>query len=533
MEEPKSENFISFKDHKLGRILLEKINEFVRYFGLFEMPENFWDLTQKKMIGDGLQFRGNDFVAHTKLHHKRSAIYTIHPKQSLIVIFSILVIIGGFMFNAHVFLIIIIGALSVFYFLDLLFNLFLITRNINKNPEIEVTSEEIEKLDDVELPIYTIFCPLYKEWQVVGQFVAAISKIDWPKEKLDVQLLLEEDDEKTINELKKKDLPSYFRIIIVPDGHPKTKPKACNYGLNHAKGKFAVIYDAEDIPDPQQLKKAYLILNNEKNKNIICAQAKLNFYNSRQNILAKLFTAEYLLWFDLILPGLQSIKAPIPLGGTSNHFKTKDLEMLKGWDPFNVTEDCDLGIRIASLGYYTAIFNSTTLEEANTRIGNWVRQRSRWIKGYMQTYLVHMRNPKEFRSIPDKRRSLTFQLIVGGKTASILINPAMWALTLVYFSFRQYVGPTIESFYPTPVLYIAFFSLLFGNFLYFYYYMIGCAKRKRWDLMKSIFLVPFYWLLMSIAAWKALYQLFFKPHYWEKTVHGFHFSNTDQINEFC
>jgi len=144
--------------------------------------------------------------------------------------------------------------------------------------------------------------------------------------------------------------------------------------LCHAKGKYAVIYDAEDIPDPDQLKKAYLTFQKLKNEKIICAQAKLNFYNARRNLLTRLFSAEYALWFDLVLTGLQSIKSPIPLGGTSNHFRTKDLKMLKGWDPFNVTEDCDLGMRIIKAGYHTAIFNSNTMEEATSKLGNWMRQ---------------------------------------------------------------------------------------------------------------------------------------------------------------
>jgi len=277
-----------------------------------------------------------------------------------------------------------------------LFSLFLTVKTLRKSSEIVISKKEIDSLDDNKLPIYTIFCPLYEERQVIPEFVKSISKLNWPKNRLDVKLLLEEDDKKTIAEVKKMQLPDFFKVIIVSDGQPKTKPKACNYGLNHAKGEYAVIYDAEDSPASDQLKKAFIAFQKLKNKKIVCVQSKLNFYNSHQNILTRLFTMEYSLWFDLILPGLQSIKAPIPLGGTSNHFETKNLRLLQGWDPFNVTEDCDLGMRIAKKGYYTAIIDSTTMEEANSQVGNWFRQRSRWIKGYMQTYLVHMRHPGEF-----------------------------------------------------------------------------------------------------------------------------------------
>lgn len=398
-------------------------------------------------------------------------------------------------------------------------------KTLRKSSEIFVSEKEINRLDDEKLPIYTIFCPLYREWQVILEFVRSISKIDWPKNKLDVQLLLEEDDRRTITEVEKMKLPSFFRSIIVPDGEPKTKPKACNFGLNHAKGDYAVIYDAEDNPAPDQLKKAFIVFQKLKNEKIVCVQAKLNFYNSHQNILTRLFTMEYSLWFDLILPGLQSIKAPIPLGGTSNHFETKNLHLLRGWDPFNVTEDCDLGMRIAKKGYYTAIIDSTTMEEANSRVGNWFRQRSRWIKGYMQTYLVHMRRPGEFITDLKNLDIIFFQLTVGCKIISLFINPLMWAMTIAYFVFRDTFGLVIESFYLMPIFYMAVFSLVFGNFFYIYNYMIGCAKREQWDIIKYAFLVPFYWLMISMAAWKALIQLIYKPHYWEKTVHGFHLEN--------
>lgn len=481
------------------------------------------------MLGNGVIHNGKKFVTHSDLHHRDSAIQTFHNHQKAIIFLIVALVVGGGVVNIQGTLIVVITGLSILYFVDIFFNLFLIIRSFQKSEEVDISRDEIKKLDDTSLPMYTIFCPLYKEWKVIPQFTLAISKIDWPKNKLDVQLLLEEDDQETIDEARKMMLPSYFRIIIVPHGYPKTKPKACNYGLCHARGEYAVIFDAEDIPDPDQLKKAYLVFHKLKNEKIICAQAKLNFYNSDQNLLTRLFSAEYALWFDLVLTGLQSIKSPIPLGGTSNHFRTKDLKMLNGWDPFNVTEDCDLGIRITKMGYHTAIFNSNTMEEATSNVGNWMRQRSRWIKGYMQTYLVHMRRPHEFITDLKNPHVITFQLVVGGKVLSMFINPLMWITTILYFTHRAIMGPIIEPLFPGTILYIAVFSLVFGNFLYMYYYMIGCLKRNQEELVKYIPLVPFYWLMMSVASWKALWQLIFKPHYWEKTVHGFHLS--DAIEE--
>jgi glycosyltransferase involved in cell wall biosynthesis len=250
-------------------------------------------------------------------------------------------------------------------------------------------------------------------------------------------------------------------------------------------------------------------------------QAKLNYYNPHHNLLTKLFTAEYSLWFDVSLTGLQALNTTIPLGGTSNHFRTKDIKRLQGWDPFNVTEDADLGIRLFNEGYKTAIIDSTTYEEANSRVKNWIRQRSRWIKGYMQTYLVHTRKSIGFQG-KEPKHALLFHLLMGGKISFILINPFLWIATISYFVLNQYVGETIEYLYPSTVFYMAVTSLVFGNFLFIYYYMIGVIKREQWNLVKYVLLIPFYWILISVAGYMAIYQLLFKPHYWEKTIHGFH-----------
>lgn len=476
---------------------------------------------REKKVGKGFHFKGVEFVHHSDLPIHESAIHTFHTEQ-LFVLFGIACyIIAAFLYNWIYALITIFAFLTILYFIDLLFNLTLILRSFVKEPELIITPEEIKSIADKDWPSYTIFCPLYREWEVVPQFVKAISALDYPKNKLQVQLLLEEDDLETRHHVAAMKLPSYFEVIVVPHSLPKTKPKACNYGLRFATGDYAVIYDAEDMPDPLQLKKAVLAFKKSDEKTV-CIQAKLNYYNPSQNLLTRLFTTEYSLWFDLILTGLQSLHAPIPLGGTSNHFKTDHLKDLKGWDSFNVTEDCDLGMRMVKHGFKTAIVDSTTMEEANSDFKNWLNQRTRWIKGYMQTYLVHMRRPSEFKNTRQEPHLLAFQIIVGGKILSMFINPFMWITTILYFTLRPIVGPTIEQLFPGPVLYMGVFCLIAGNFLYLYYYMIGCAKREQYDLIKYVFLVPLYWIAMSIAAWKAVYQLFRKPHFWPKTIHGLH-----------
>jgi hypothetical protein len=265
--------------------------------------------------------------------------------------------------------------------------------------EHQVSRTEITALADADLPVYTILVPMYREPEVADKIMAAVTALDYPQDKLDVKLLLEEDDDLTRKKVAAvmAGMPLCVEVIVcpaVPKGQPKTKPRACNWGLDRARGEYLVIYDAEDRPEPDQLKKAVATFRKLKaagKKRVVCLQAKLNYFNADQNYLTRFFTLEYTNWFDLFLPGLHAFRTPIPLGGTSNHFHTQILRSVGGWDSFNVTEDCDLGIRLARLGYGTEILDSTTWEEANSRAGNWLRQRSRWIKGYLQTHLVHSR----------------------------------------------------------------------------------------------------------------------------------------------
>lgn len=476
------------------------------------------------MIGAGIGYKKKKYITHTTLPYTRTALHTFVRHQKIALTLLMLGFIASLILQPLFTVRSFVSVISVIYFIDVLFNLYIIFQSLMKDQEIQVSKDETKLLTAQSLPMYTILCPLYKEVLILPQFIKAIEKLDWPKEKLDVMLLLEEDDTETLKAIPKMNLPSYVRVVVVPDSQPKTKPKACNYGLNLAKGEYIVIFDAEDVPDPLQLKKAYLGFQ-KTDENVICLQAKLNYYNPHQNLLTRFFTAEYSLWFDLTLPGLQSIKTSIPLGGTSNHFKTNLLRKLQGWDTFNVTEDADLGIRLFKEGYKTAIINSVTLEEANSDTKNWIRQRSRWIKGYLQSYLVHMRDFLPFAK-NFGIHALLFQLVVGSKLTFIFLNPFLWIITILYFALFSLVGPTIELVYMTPAFYLAVVSLVFGNFLFLYYYMVGCAKRQQWPLMKYIFAVPLYWIMISVAGWVAFYQLLFKPHYWEKTLHGLHLAKS-------
>ncbi|TXI32158.1 MAG: glycosyltransferase [Niabella sp.] len=478
----------------------------------------------------GIIYKNKSYLTHTQLSYNKSAIFTFVRSQKIGFIVIVGFLLAAFILFRLQSAIWLVAIVSTIYFLDVVFNIFVILKSLHFPPEFRFNDDEIAAVKDNKLPVYTVLCPLYKESAVLPFFVKNIGEVNWPKDKLEVLLLLEENDQETITTAQNMDLPPYVKIVVVPHSMPKTKPKACNYGLLKAQGDYIVIYDAEDNPDRDQLKKAYLAFKS-LGENTVCVQAKLNYFNVNDNLLTRLFTAEYSLWFDVILPGLQSISTTIPLGGTSNHFITKKLRELHGWDPFNVTEDCDLGARLFKEGYTTAIIDSTTLEEANSNVKNWIRQRSRWIKGYMQTYIVHMRNPITFFRTHGYH-ALIFQLIIGLRITFILLNPFLWATTISYFAFYKYVGPSIELLFPPVVFYMAVISLIFGNFIYLYNYMIGCAKRGHWTLMKFIYLIPVYWMLMFLAAVMATQQLIFKPHHWEKTNHGLHLLDKKKFSLF-
>ncbi|MCW2966309.1 MAG: Beta-monoglucosyldiacylglycerol synthase [Solirubrobacteraceae bacterium] len=446
---------------------------------------------------------------------EESANRVLSSEQRVVFLVLLLVIVVALILVPVIAIIVMIGAASIFYTATSLYKFLLTYNALGHAYEIDVTPEELDALDERELPNYTILVPLYREANVLPRLVSGMEGLDYPKTKLDIRLLCEEDDDETIDGIRALHLPPHFKLVIVPDAQPKTKPKACNYGLLQADGRYVVIFDAEDRPDPDQLKKIVVAFA-KADPRVTCIQAKLNYFNSDQNLLTRWFTTEYSMWFDLLLPGLDAQDVPIPLGGTSNHFITDRLVDLAAWDPFNVTEDADLGVRLHKAGFKTAMIDSTTLEEANSDLNNWIRQRSRWIKGYIQTWLVHMRHPWRLLDQVGIKSWISFQLVVGG-VFIFLLNPIFWALTTVFF-FSQ--AGFIQELFPSFIFYASAFQLFIGNFVFMYLNVAGSVQRGYFDLAKYALLSPLYWGLMSIAAWKGFLQLFYAPFYWEKTVHG-------------
>lgn len=454
----------------------------------------------------GLFFRNPD----------ESAMETFTTPQLVLLYALVTLFLFGMLLRGRETLLVLFFVINVFYVFSLGFKLLASVLGARTEILEQVSAEEAGALDPMTLPVYTILLPMYKEPEVVKHLIAGIMEMDYPLEKLDVKILLEEEDTVTYEAVRELRPPANFEIVRVPYSVPKTKPKACNYGLLFARGEYLTIYDAEDVPEKDQLRKVVAAFRKGP-ENMICVQAALNYFNSEQNLLTRMFTLEYSYWFDYMLPGIEALGMPIPLGGTSNHFRTEMLRLLGGWDPFNVTEDADLGIRASAHRMWVSTINSTTFEEANSRTGNWIRQRSRWIKGYMQTYLVHMRDPRRlFRTI-GFLPFLGVQLLIGGTFMTFLINPILWLLFLFWVIFRPL---WMESVFPLWLLTLSTLNLIVGNAMGIYLNMLAVFRRKLFHLTFYSLVNPFYWILHSIAAYKALWQLFTKPFYWEKTVHG-------------
>lgn len=384
-----------------------------------------------------------------------------------------------------------------------------------------------------DLPVYTILVPVYQESNVIGQILKNFERLDYPTDKLDIMVLLEADDAETIAAARAAQPPAHVRLVIVPQGEPRTKPRACNYGLIFARGEYVVIYDAEDRPDPDQLRRVLVSFRNDEEvqrrrsaeRPLACVQASLNYYNADYNVLTRMFAVEYAQWFDSMLPGMDSANTPIPLGGTSNHFRKDALIEVGGWDPYNVTEDADLGLRLAASGYRVDVVKSTTWEEATAKVGPWIRQRTRWIKGYILTAAVNLRHPLRWLHRNGARASLTmFGLILGTPLAFLLYPLALGFTVLTWL-----LAPIFHVWLPAWLLIFGTVNMIGMNLLMVVSSGLAAWQRYNWRIAAFSVFLPLYWLLHAVAAWRAAIQLAYDPFGWEKTPHGLTEEYTDGI----
>lgn len=371
--------------------------------------------------------------------------------------------------------------------------------------------------DPARLPVYTVLIPLYDEAHMVPELVRAMNRLDWPRDRLDIKFLIEARDRGTARALKRQKLRPPFEVVVVPDAAPRTKPKALAFALPLVRGEFITVYDAEDRPDPGQLIEAHaaFLAGGER---LACVQAPLLIDNGETNGLAGLFAMEYAILFDALLPFLAALDLPLPLGGTSNHFRRAALEAVGGWDPYNVTEDADLGIRLARFGYRARTITRPTYEEAPLTTRLWLNQRTRWLKGWMQTFLVHMRHPLRLWHEIGTRRLAGFLLTSLGSVVAAAVYP-IYLTTALFLLFDPALLWRAHSPLVAGMIMLNLFNFIAAYFVFgLLATMTFHMRRSRRPAGPLIFL-PAYWLLLSIACYRALIQLILAPHHWAKTPH--------------
>ena len=356
---------------------------------------------------------------------------------------------------------------------------------------------------DANLPVITLLIPLYKEAAVLPDLLGAIGALDYPRHKLDVKLLIEADDAETLQAIRETNACSLFEVIPAPPGAPRTKPKALNYGLHFARGELVAIFDAEDRPAPGQLRAAAAAFTRADRK-LAVVQAPLNIHNGRDGWLAAQFEVEYAIHFRVWLPFLAKMGAPLALGGTSNFFRRDVLVEAGGWDAWNVTEDADIGLRLARLGYRAAMITPETDEEAPAKLKPWLNQRTRWMKGYLQTWLVLNRSPAAAARGMGLFNYLLTQVTLGGSLLA-----AMTHGPLLVWTAASAATMGVEAWH------VALFGLGYGSALAAA--LASGAKHARFVVLLTL---PLYWPLQSIAMVRALYEMKRRPHHWAKTPHG-------------
>lgn len=372
--------------------------------------------------------------------------------------------------------------------------------------------------DEKALPVYSLLVPLYREAASVPRLVRALSALDYPAEKLDIKLVVEADDAETIAAIAALDLPAQFEVIAAPDVGPRTKPKALNMALPFARGQYVAVYDAEDAPDPDQLRRAVAAFR-QNGPDVACVQARLAVDNGSESWVSGHFAAEYAVQFDVLLPVLSALNLPILLGGTSNHFRRDVLEAVGGWDPFNVTEDADLGVRLARAGWRTLVIASATQEEAPMTLSAWLGQRTRWLKGWAQTLLVHGRRPATLARELGLSATLAVVLLAAGPYAAALLHP-VFLVVFLKDVVRGVVGLPCTSLAEVAASTLTYTTLVVG-YLGTALASVAGLRRRRLPVRAGLLTtIPLYWLLLSVAAWRALGELVRAPHFWRKTEHG-------------
>ena len=367
-----------------------------------------------------------------------------------------------------------------------------------------------------DFPVYSVLVALYHEREVLPQLLTALERLKWPRSKLEIKLLCEADDHETLDYLRSQNLKPWFEIIEVPAGLPRTKPKALAYGLPLTSGEFITLYDAEDRPHPLQLVAAWHRFN-ESDGNLACLQAPLIVTNTSASPLSRMFGFEYSALFRGLLPFLARNNLVVPPGGTSNHFRRAALQEIGGWDAHNVTEDADLGLRFKRFGYNVDVISYPTFEDGPEEPAVWLPQRIRWFKGWLQTWLVHMRSPRQLWRDLGPASFFTMQILFAGALVSALIHPFFLGWIIYAVAKLIFIGsPNMQE-----MIFAAFglVNILAGYAAFIALGWSTLLPSEKKSLPLIIVLTPLHWILLSVAAWLSLWELYRRPHHWNKTPH--------------
>jgi cellulose synthase/poly-beta-1,6-N-acetylglucosamine synthase-like glycosyltransferase len=373
-------------------------------------------------------------------------------------------------------------------------------------------------VDYRRLPKVSVIVPLWREARVADQLLEALSAMAYPAPLLDIKLVLEEEDETTRAAIMRRSLPPTIEVVTVPRDALRTKPRAMNYALPFCRGEIIGVYDAEDKPDPGQIRAVVQHLMDAGPK-VACVQGYLDFYNDHDNWLARCFTIEYAVWFRVLLMGVQRLGLPIPLGGTTVFFRRAALEAIGAWDAHNVTEDADLGMRLARFGFRCEMIPTTTLEEANCHgLGRWIGQRSRWLKGYAITWASHMRDPVRLWRDLGPRGFLGFQVLFLGGMTSYLAMPLFWVLWTGFLGFDLALWDRLS----VSLMLVFSSSMILGHVVMLATAAVALHDSGRLRMLPWLLALPFYWPLGALAAYRAIAEVFYAPFHWQKTEHGLH-----------
>ena len=360
-------------------------------------------------------------------------------------------------------------------------------------------------------PFYTVLVPLFREANMVPQLMAALSELDYPKDKLEIFMICEAVDPETVEEVRKR-IGGVFHLIIVPPGTPQTKPRALNFAMQRARGEFVTIYDAEDIPAPEQLKTAIRAFKADDTLGAI--QAPLDYANANTNPLTRQFGLEYAALFHVWVPFLSALGLPFPLGGTSNHMRRTALDEIEGWDSHNVTEDADLSFRLAAQNWTLGYIRPPTQEEAVSNFKAWHFQRARWMKGFLQTWQCHMRAPFAPGGIKGVARFFTLQLTLGLTLISALFHLPVMAGVAIYCLLQYLSGAPINI----PAPFLASLAISYGAGMLIG--AVGAIRAGKPALLLSVPFMPLYWFALCAPTIRALWELRRNPFHWHKTEHG-------------